>query len=75
MARKNKETLLFNPDVVLTEEELNQMYPPPKKGSLAYEIDKIMGEPTDKEVDEFFKDVEKDITVSEMRKLGRRMWI
>ena len=75
MARKNKETLLFNPDVVLTDRELNQIDPPPKKGSLAYKIDEIMGEPTDKEVDAFFKDVDKDMTASEMRKQGRRMWI
>ena len=63
--------LIFNPDVVLTDKELDQIDPPPKKGSFAHKIDEIMGEPTEAELDEFFKDVDKDMTASDIRKLGR----
>tara|TARA_R100000808_G_C2045173_1_gene83036 strand:- start:300 stop:488 length:189 start_codon:yes stop_codon:yes gene_type:complete len=48
------EELIFNPDVVLTEKELDQVDPPPKSGSFAYKIDEIMGDPTEEELDEFF---------------------
>lgn len=61
------EELIFNPDVVLTDKELDQIDPPPKKGSFAHEIDEIMGEPTDKELDEFFEDVDWDMRSSSVR--------
>ena len=67
--------LLLNPDVVLTDKELDQLDPPPKKGSFAHKIDKIMGEPTEAEINEFFEDSDIAINILANFKGHRKHWI